>query len=195
MLLVYEDMRREDVDEDDYRMGVGFVARTTSRAGTPATPARAEPEEIVEARVVALLSNALPGWDVIGALAPAPDGDTKRIPDTCVFVTADVSSQGLDWRGPGVPCGYTVRTEVRCSDAEDGNGAVFRDTCRAVRAALETLLGDGCSGLDGDGFECDSFLLAPTATGTARDDDGMRKTYSAALTGRYIPPSDDETTT
>ena len=186
--IVYVEMQRADVDESDYRMQVSFVALAQTPGMDHQQPtANAEPEEIVEARVVALLSGALPGWAVIGALAPAADGGAKRIPDTCVLVTADMSSQLLDWCGPGVPCDYTVRAEVRCSEADDETGVIFRDTCRAVRAALETILGDGCSRLDGDGFECDSFRLAPTSTKEARSDDdsGKRKTYSASVTGRY----------
>lgn len=194
--LVYLDMQRADEADNDFRMSVNFTAMTQTGGGLPSlTEQPTEPEETVEAHIISLLSTALPGWPVVGALAPAADGEAKRIPETCVFVTADMSSQRLDWQGPGVPCDYTVRAEVRCSNADDGSGKIFRDACRAVRDALEALLGDGCSGLDGDGFECDAFLLAPTATEAAQSDDGgMRKTYRASISGRYTPPSTEETT-
>ena len=195
--LVYVEMQRADVADNDFRMEVSFTAMAqTGTRDACHYQSPAEPEETVEARIISLLSGALPKWAVIGALAPAADGEAKRIPETCVFVTADMSSQRLDWHGPGVPCDYTVRAEVRCSNADDGTGEIFRDVCRAVRAALETLLGDGCSGLDGDGFECDAFRLAPTSTKEAQSDDdgGMRKTYSASISGRYTPPSTEETT-
>ena len=194
--LLYVEMQRADAADDDFRMAVSFTAMAMTLGMDPLqTAAPIEPEEIIERHVASLLSAALPGWDIVGALAADEEGE-KRVPETCVLVTADMTSQRLDWRGAGVPCDYTVRTEVRCSCADDGSGAIFRDACRAVRAALEQLLGDGCSGLDGDGFECDAFLLAPTSTDAAPSDgSGMRKQYSASLTGRYTPPSTEETTT
>ncbi len=193
--LVYEDMRREDVDEGDYRMTVEFVAQPLSdRTLMPATPAETEPEEIIEARLVALVSEALPGWDVIGTLAAVPEGEMKELPDTRVTVAVDVASQELDWTGPGIPRTYSARVAVRCSDADDRTGKVFRDACRAMRAALRQLLGDGCAAMDGDGFACDSFVLGSTETqqDSSADSGGMRKTYTATVTGRFNPQEEND---
>lgn len=151
-----------------------------------------EPEEVIEAKLVALLAAALPDVDVIGALSPVPEGDQKLSPDTYVAVFADLASQDLDWTGPGVPCTYSVRVVVHYAEADDRSGAGFRDSCRAVRAALAPLLGDGCAALDGDGFRCDAFTLGSTSTSQdfAADSGGMVKTYNAAVAGRYIPPTE-----
>ncbi len=193
--IVYDGMRREDVDEGDYRMTVEFVALPLSdRALTPATPAETEPEEIIEARLVALASEALPGWDVIGTLAAVPEGELKELPDTRVTVAVDVASQELDWTGPGIPRTYSARVAVRCSDADDRTGKVFRDACRAMRAAMRQLLGDGCAAMDGNGFACDSFVLGSTETqqDSSADSGGMRKTYTATVTGRFKPQQEND---
>lgn len=152
-----------------------------------------EPEEVIEAKLVALLVAALPDVDVIGALSPVPEGEQKLSPDTCVSVFADIASQDLDWKGPGVPCTYSVRVVVHYADADDKSGAGFRDSCRAVRAAIVPLLGDGCAALDGDGFSCDAFTLDSTNTSQdfAADSGGMVKTYNATVNGRYTPQTQE----
>lgn len=146
-----------------------------------------EPEEVIEARIVALLSKAAPDIDVIGALTPVPEGAQKNSPDTYISVFADVASQGLDYRGGGVPFAYSVRATVHYAAADDATGAGFRDACRAVRSALAALMGDGCSALDGGGFSCDAFTLGSTATAVDADAElgGMAKTYNATVNGRF----------
>ena len=148
-----------------------------------------EPEETLEARVVALLNSADPGLVVVGALAPTPEGVEKIAPLSHIGVVADLSAQNLDWRGPGVPCAYSLRVMVRVAYADDKTGALFRDACRAVRVALVALTGDGCAALDGGGFSCDAFLLDTTTTAleSLGDGDGMNKTYTATVSGRYTP--------
>ena len=152
-----------------------------------------EPEEIIEAKLVALLAAALPDVDVIGALSPVPEGEQKLSPDTYVSVLADIASQDLDWKGPGVPCTYSVRVVVHYANADDKSGAGFRDSCRAVRSALVPLLGDGCAALDGDGFSCDAFTLDSTNTSQdfAADSGGMVKTYNATVNGRFNPQQEE----
>ena len=155
-----------------------------------------EPEETIEANLIALLSAQLSSVDVIGALSPVPEGKQKSSPDTYVSVFADVASQDLDWEGPGVPFGYSIRVVVHFAQADDKTGAGFRDTCRAVRTALNALLGDGCAALDGNGFECDEFRLGSTNTAQdfPADLGGMIKTYNATVTGRFNEPQEEETT-
>ena len=145
-----------------------------------------EPEEIIEARMIAFLSAALPDVDVIGALSPVPEGEQKKSPDTYVSVFADVASQDLDWRGAHVPFSFSVRVVVHYANADDATGAGFRDACRAVRAAVSPLLGDGCAELSDDGFNCDEFMLSSTQTAmdTDRETGGMAKTYNFTITGR-----------
>lgn len=152
-----------------------------------------EPEEVIEAKLVALLAAALPDVDVIGALSPVPEGEQKLSPDTYVSVFADIASQGIDWTGPGVPCSYSVRVVVHYANADDKSGAGFRDSCRAVRSAISPLLGDGCAALDGDGFSCDAFTLDSTNTSQdfAADSGGMVKTYNATVNGRFNPQQEE----
>lgn len=152
-----------------------------------------EPEEVLEIRLVDLIAVALPSLDVLGALSPALPGEQKNSPDTYVSVFVDLASQDLDWRGPGVPCSYSVRVTVHISGADDATGALFRDSCRTVRDALYDLTGDGCSGLDGDGFSCDAFMLESTSTALDGDSDngGMAKTYNATVQGRYNNNKED----
>ena len=188
--LVYEGMRREDVDEGDYRMTVEFAALPCSERAVSPASSEAEPEEIIEARLVALLAEALPGWDVIGTLAAAPEGELKELPDTRVTVAVDVASQDLDWTGPGIPRTYAARAEVRCSDADDGTGKMFRDACRAMRAAMRQLLGDGCAAIDGDGFACDAFVLGSTET--EHGESAMTKRYNATVAGRFNNQQQEE---
>lgn len=152
-----------------------------------------EPEEVVETKVVDILDAANPGFAVIGALAPSPDGTEKITPLSHIGVFADLASQDLDWKGPGCPCSYSVRVAVRVAFANDKSGAKFRAACRAVRGALAALTGDGCAALDGDGFNCDAFLLDTTATtlGSIGDGEDQYKTYTATIHGRLIPPTNE----
>lgn len=145
-----------------------------------------EPEEIIEARMIALLSVALPHMDVIGALSPVPEGEQKMSPDTYVSVFADVAEQRIDSEAPGMPFSYSLRVTVHYAQADDACGAGFRDACRAVRTVLCGLLGDGCDALSGGGFECDAFVLGTTATqlDVAAENGGMAKTYNATIEGR-----------
>ena len=61
------------------------------------------------------------------------EGEQKLSPDTYVSVFADVASQNLDWKGPGVPCSYSVRVVVHYANADDKSGAGFRDACAGSR--------------------------------------------------------------
>ena len=151
-----------------------------------------EPEEIVEAHLSAALAEAVPSLEVVGALAPAPDGIDKTTPDSCVVVAVDLASQDIDWSEPSAPCTYSASVSVNVARGDDKTGSVFRDACRAVRAVLVSLSGDGCSGLDGDGFRCDSFVMGGTSTSPDLSDEvgGMSKTYSATATGRFFQPTD-----
>ena len=186
MRLNYLEMQRADVDPQDLRMVVRFEAQPSTGGLESAAPADGpEPEEIIEARLVELLKAALPGWSVAGALAVASEGEMKELPDTRVTVAVDIASQDLDWRGPGVPCTYAARVVVRVANADDPSGRIFRDACRAVRAALASLLGDRCAMLDADGFKCDSFVFSSTST--VPGDTGAEKTYNAAAAGRHNP--------
>lgn len=153
-----------------------------------------EPEEIVEAKLLDLLSNYVTGADIIGALSPTPEGEEKLAADTHIDVFVDQSAQGIDWKGPGVPCTYSVRVAVHYARADDKTGEGFRNVCRCVRTALSALLGDGCAALDGEGFYCDAFTLDSTSTSPdfASDEGGMSKTYNATVAGRYIPPTQEE---
>lgn len=146
-----------------------------------------EPEEIIEAQLVELLSSAVPWMDSVGALSPVPEGEQKQSPDTYISVFVDLASQNIDWRGASVPCTYTARVTIRYAEADDATGARFRDACRATRKAFFALTGDGCEALDGDGFCCDQFLLDSTETALYRDAEvgGSSKTYTATITGRY----------
>ena len=150
-----------------------------------------EPEEIIAANVAALLSAANPGFIVVSALAPAADGTDKIAPVSHIGVVADLSSQGIDCAGGGMPFTYTLRVAVRVAFADDKSGTRFRAACRAVRGVLNSLLGDGCAALSGDGFACDAFMLDPTVTAleSLGDGVGMNKTYSATITGRYTEPT------
>ena len=145
-----------------------------------------EPEEIVEARVVALIAAAMPSVQVVGALSPVEE-DQKSVEDTSVSVFVDLAEQSLDFRGPNVPLVLSVRATVHFANADEATGAGFRDACRALRSALIPLLGDGCAALDCDGFSCDAFVLNSTATSFDADAElgGMAKTYTATVKGRY----------
>lgn len=147
-----------------------------------------EPEEIVEARIVALIAASMPHVQVVGALAPVDEGQ-KHSDDTSVSVFVDLAEQTIDFIGPNVPLVLSVRATVHFANADEATGAGFRDACRALRAALLPLLGDGCAALDGDGFSCDAFVLNSTATSFDADAEpgGMAKTYTATVNGRYTP--------
>ena len=151
-----------------------------------------EPEEILEDRMAAALAAAVPAMDVVGALAPAPDGEQKLSPDSYISVFADVASQDLDWESPAVPCTYSVRIGVHVATADDKTGTLFRDTCRAVRDVIRAFSGDNCHTLDTDGFKCDSLVLDTTETqqDLASETGGMAKIYNATVAGRYIPPTE-----
>ena len=151
-----------------------------------------EPEEIIEAEFVAALAAAVPNLDVIGALSPVFEGETKHAALSGISVYADIASQGLDWKGPGVPCTYAVRIVLRVEEADDKTFALFRDSARRIRSVLSALLGDGCGNLGRDGFACDSFTLDSTATNLEASGEGaaMVKTYNATVAGRYIPPTE-----
>ena len=152
-----------------------------------------EPEEVIETKVVDILDAANPGFAVIGALEPSAEGTEKVAPLSHIGVFADLATQDLDWKGPGCPCSYSVRVAVRVAFADDKSGAKFRAACRAVRGALAALTGDGCTALDGDGFNCDAFLLDTTATtlGSIGDGEDQYKTYTATIHGRFIPPTNE----
>lgn len=145
-----------------------------------------EPEEIVEARLMEVVAAALPGVKVVGALSPV-DVAERTVADTSVSIFVDLAEQSLDFTGPNLPIALSARVGVHFANADDASGAGFRDTCRAVRAALLPLLGDGCAALDADGFECDAFTLDATSTTFDADADvgGMAKTYTATVKGRY----------
>lgn len=153
------------------------------------TELEAEPEETIEAKIVALLSGAISSVDVIGALSPVPEGEQKNSPDTYISVFADVASQDIDWIGPNVPFSFSLKITVHYANADDATGVGFRDACRSVRAVLSSLLGDQCATLDGDGFSCDSFTLGSTSTAldASAENGGLAKTYYASLSGRYTP--------
>ncbi len=145
-----------------------------------------EPEEIIEARLIELVKSKLDDVDVIGALSPVDEGEMKQSPDTYVSIFVDLASQDLDWRSNAVPCTYSARLTVHFANADDATGIGFLDTCRRVRSALCELMGDGCSGLDNDEFNCDLFTLDNTSTALDQESDngGMAKTYTATIVGR-----------
>ena len=152
-----------------------------------------EPEEIIESQLLTILAAAVPELDTIGALSPCEVGEEKLAADTHIDVFVDQSAQGIDWKGPGVPCTYSVRVAVHYARADDKTGEGFRNVCRCVRTTLSALLGDGCAALDGEGFYCDAFTLDSTSTTPdfASDEGGMSKTYNATVAGRYIPTQEE----
>ena len=153
-----------------------------------------EAEEIIESRIVALLSAAVPALDVIGALSPVEAGEMKHAALSCISVFVDLASQNLDWQGAGYPCTWSVRILLRVEEADDKTFALFRDSARSIRGALSPLAGDGCEALDFGGFECDAFTLDSTETAldSAGDDAAMTKTYNATVQGRFIPQTPKE---
>ena len=152
-----------------------------------------EPEEIIESRLVELLVAAVPGIAVVGMLAPSAPGTEKTAPDTRIAVTVDLGGQQLDWKGPG-PFEFSIAVAVRFAEPDDPSGVIFRDTCRAVRGVLDSLLGDDCARLNTGGFECDSFMLGATSTTRESVDDSavMAKTYPATVIGRFVPTPNNQ---
>ena len=151
-----------------------------------------EPEEIIESNIINTLSAANMPLEIIGALSPANRGEEKTAPISHISVACDLDSQDLDFRA-GTPFSWSVRISVFCSFADDASGALFRNTCRAVRAAIHHLLGDGCSAISDNGFSCDAFLMSSTSTNlySADESGGMEKTYNATIRGRFTPQSDE----
>lgn len=147
----------------------------------------AEPEERIEAALVAILA-AHCTVAVEGALTPANEGSVRTIgDDSLVSVVVDQQSQDLDFRGNRVPHTYRAQVSVRYSMADDPNAAKFREECRRVRAALLSLTGDDCANLGADAFACDEFMIDSTSTTFEGGDNPCNiKTYSATVKGRII---------
>ena len=147
----------------------------------------AEPEERIEAALVAILATHCT-VAIEGALTPSDEGSVRTIDDdSIVSVVVDQQSQDLDFRGPRVPHTYRAQVSVRYSMADDPNAAKFREECRRVRAALLSLTGDDCANLGADGFACDEFMIDSTSTTFEGGDNPCNiKTYSATVKGRII---------
>ena len=146
----------------------------------------AEPEERIEAALVAILATHCT-VAVEGALTPADEGRVRTIDDSLVSVVVDQQSQDLDFRGNRVPHTYRAQVSIRYSMADDPNAAKFREECRRVRAALLSLTGDDCANLGADGFACDEFMIESTSTTFEGGDNPCNvKTYSATVKGRII---------
>ena len=147
----------------------------------------AEPEERIEAALVAILATHCT-VAVEGALTPSDEGSVRTIDDdSLVSVVVDQQSQDLDFRGPRVPHTYRAQVSIRYSMADDPNAAKFREECRRVRAALLSLTGDDCANLRADGFACDEFMIDSTSTTFEGGDNPCNvKTYSATVKGRII---------
>ena len=147
----------------------------------------AEPEERIEAAIVAILATHCT-VAVEGALTPSDEGSVRTIDDdSIVSVVVDQQSQDLDFRGPRVPHTYRAQVSIRYSMADDPSAAKFREECRRVRAALLSLTGDDCANLGADGFACDEFMIDSTSTTFEGGDNPCNvKTYSATVKGRII---------
>lgn len=147
----------------------------------------AEPEERIEAAIVAILA-AHCTVAVEGALTPSDEGSVRTIgDDSLVSVVVDQQSQDLDFRGPRVPHTYRAQVSIRYSMADDPSAAKFREECRRVRAALLSLTGDDCANLGADRFACDEFMIDSTSTTFEGGDNPCNiKTYSATVKGRII---------
>ena len=147
----------------------------------------AEPEERIEAALVAILATHCT-VAVEGALTPSDEGSVRTIDDdSLVSVVVDQQSQDLDFRGNRVPHTYRAQVSIRYSMADDPNAAKFREECRRVRAALLSLTGDDCANLGADGFACDEFMVDSTSTIFEGGDNPCNiKTYSATVKGRII---------
>ena len=155
-----------------------------------------EPEEVIEAKAVALLAAALATAGttipVQGALAPVLDGAVKQSSDSFVSVLVDQSSQLADIRRS--PAAWTLRVAVHISMADDPAGTLFSTICRAVRACLSSAFGDGCYLLSdaSAGFRCDALVLDNTETPLdfGNEEEAFVKIYNATVTGRYTPPKE-----
>ena len=147
----------------------------------------AEPEERIEAALVAILATHCT-VAVEGALTPSDEGSVRTIDDdSLVSVVVDQQSQDLDFRGNRVPHTYRAQVSIRYSMADDPNAAKFREECRRVRAALLSLTGDDCENLGAAGFACDEFMIDSTSTTFEGGDNPCNvKTYSATVKGRII---------
>ena len=147
----------------------------------------AEPEERIEAALVAILATHCT-VAVEGALTPSDEGSVRTIDDdSLVSVVVDQQSQDLDFRGNRVPHTYRAQVSIRYSMADDPNAAKFREECRRVRSALLELTGDDCVDLGADGFACDEFMIDSTSTTFEGGDNPCNiKTYSATVKGRII---------
>ena len=147
----------------------------------------AEPEERIEAALVAILATHCT-VAVEGALTPSDEGSVRTIDDdSLVSVVVDQQSQDLDFRGNRVPHTYRAQVSIRYSMADDPNAAKFREECRRVRAALLSITGDDCANLGADGFACDEFMIDSTSTTFEGGDNPCNvKTYSATVKGRII---------
>ena len=147
----------------------------------------AEPEERIEAALVAILATHCT-VAIEGALTPSDEGSVRTIDDdSLVSVVVDQQSQDLDFRGNRVPHTYRAQVSVRYSMADDPNAAKFREECRRVRAALLSLTGDDCANLGDDGVACDEFMIDSTSTTFEGGDNPCNvKTYSATVKGRII---------
>ena len=147
----------------------------------------AEPEERIEAALVAILATHCT-VAIEGALTPSDEGSVRTIDDdSLVSVVVDQQSQDLDFRGNRVPHTYRAQVSIRYSMADDPNAAKFREECRRVRAALLSLTGDDCTNLGADGFACDEFMIDSTSTTFEGGDNPCNvKTYSATVKGRII---------
>ena len=147
----------------------------------------AEPEERIEAALVAILATHCT-VAIEGALTPSDEGSVRTIDDdSLVSVVVDQQSQDLDFRGPRVPHTYRAQVSIRYSMADDPNAAKFREECRRVRAALLSLTGDDCANLGAAGFACDEFMIDSTSTTFEGGDNPCNvKTYSATVKGRII---------
>ena len=147
----------------------------------------AEPEERIEAALVAILATHCT-VAIEGALKPSGEGSVRTIDDdSLVSVVVDQQSQDLDFRGNRVPHTYRAQVSIRYSMADDPNAAKFREECRRVRAALLSLTGDDCANLGAAGFACDEFMIDSTSTTFEGGDNPCNiKTYSATVKGRII---------
>lgn len=154
------------------------------------TPVTTEPEELLEAALVSRLA-VVCTTIVEGVLAPAYAGTVKGLSaDTFVGVKVDQSSQDGDYAYRS-PMTYTATVTVHYAQADDATGIDFRNECRAVRAALLGLIGDGCSALDvADAFECASFTLDSTSSNFDGGDNPVyTKSYTATIKGRILNPT------
>ena len=83
----------------------------------------AEPEERIEAALVAILATHCT-VAIEGALTPADEGSVRTIDDdSLVSVVVDQQSQDLDFRGNRVPHTYRAQVSIRYSMADDPNAA------------------------------------------------------------------------